>query len=432
MTAGRPNDTPFAWKSLILLAAVFANLASTVLAQSTAPRTTAIWPSGPLEVFVSLDRPIDAAMASTFVNQPISYSEPGKTDGKATITIAGVQILDNGRTLSLATDPHSAEALYHLPWPGSAATYTLHGVELSWPDDEPPTRPVWMPALDSDTLRKLAAASRTHEMAARRIDQPGKLTLSCLIRSPRGPFTLRFESSATIAEAALGDIQAEPAEMPTAGQKAAITLKAESTGEPLFFSATLETKADTRPLEFKATYRSGSEQTDHPLSSDHILLPWTPAPGEPASALAVVVPNLDGGDPIRGKTLFFGDQARCSQCHAISGQGGKVGPDLSAIDKKDRAAIYRAIAAPSAEIAPAYRSYTIATQDGQIVVGIVRAHGSDSIIVTDTNARTTKIKRAEIQQIRPSATSVMPVGLTGALGPERIRDLVAYLMAQAR
>ncbi len=48
------------------------------------------------------------------------------------------------------------------------------------------------------------------------------------------------------------------------------------------------------------------------------------------------------------------------------------------------------------------------------------------IKVTDTNARATMIHRKQIEQIRPSATSVMPVGLTGALGIDAIRDLIAY------
>ncbi len=113
----------------------------------------------------------------------------------------------------------------------------------------------------------------------------------------------------------------------------------------------------------------------------------------------------------------------------FGGQGGKVGPDLSEIGKKGRAEIYRAIAAPSASIAPDYMSYTVATDDGQIVAGLVRAVDADAIRVVDTNARETLVRRTKIQQIRPSATSVMPVGLTAALGDSATRDIVAFLSA---
>jgi len=60
-------------------------------------------------------------------------------------------------------------------------------------------------------------------------------------------------------------------------------------------------------------------------------------------------------------------------------------------------------------------------------VGVVRAEGNDAVKVTDTNARATVIPRKQIEQIPPSATSVMPVGLTGALGIDTVRDLIAYL-----
>jgi putative heme-binding domain-containing protein len=146
-----------------------------------------------------------------------------------------------------------------------------------------------------------------------------------------------------------------------------------------------------------------------------------------AIAAPLVVPDLAGGDPARGRTIFFGDQARCSLCHLSRGQGSKVGPDLTNIGAKGRAEIYRSIATPSATIEPAYTSYTVATNDGQVVVGLVRAEGFDAVKVTDTNARATIIPRKQIEQIRPSATSVMPVGLTGALGTDAIRDLIAYL-----
>jgi putative heme-binding domain-containing protein len=145
----------------------------------------------------------------------------------------------------------------------------------------------------------------------------------------------------------------------------------------------------------------------------------------------LVVPDLSGGDPVRGKILFNGEQARCSQCHAFRGQGGSVGPDLTEVGKKGRAEIYRAVAAPSAAIEPEFTTYSVATRSGQVIVGIVRAEGPDAVRVTDTNAHATVIPRTDIEQIRPSANSIMPVGLTGALGDAAVRDLIAYLTDRA-
>jgi putative heme-binding domain-containing protein len=118
-------------------------------------------------------------------------------------------------------------------------------------------------------------------------------------------------------------------------------------------------------------------------------------------------------------------------CHVFRGQGGQVGPDLSDIAKKSRAEIYRSIAAPSAAIDPAYATFTIITRNGKVAAGMAKAEGADSIRVTDTNAHASMIPRSEIEEIRASATSIMPVGLTGTLGDSAIRDIIAYLTSPA-
>src|SRR5205823_14262838 len=41
---------------------------------------------------------------------------------------------------------------------------------------------------------------------------------------------------------------------------------------------------------------------------------------------------LSGGEVQRGRDLFFANQkAICATCHAVQGQGGKIGPDLGKI-----------------------------------------------------------------------------------------------------
>jgi putative heme-binding domain-containing protein len=102
---------------------------------------------------------------------------------------------------------------------------------------------------------------------------------------------------------------------------------------------------------------------------------------------------------------------------------------LTEIGRKSRAEIYRSIAAPSAAIEPDYASYTVATKDGRVFVGLVRSEGGDAIRVTDTNAQAALVPRGQVLQIRPSATSIMPVGLTATLGDTAIRDLIAFLTA---
>ena len=193
---------------------------------------------------------------------------------------------------------------------------------------------------------------------------------------------------------------------------------------------TLETGTKGRLTSLRAVYRVGKEGPFRAIERDRIFLPWAPlasgATTEPAPASR---PDLDGGDARRGAELFFGDQAKCSQCHAIGGRGGTVGPDLTEIHRKGMDHVYQSIAAPSAEIAPDYVPFTVAARDGRVLAGLVKAEGADSIRVTDTNAKSSILRRDEIDQIRPSATSIMPVGLAAAIGQSGLRDLMAYLIS---
>ena len=142
-----------------------------------------------------------------------------------------------------------------------------------------------------------------------------------------------------------------------------------------------------------------------------------------------MLPDLSGGDPARGQKLFSGDQARCSQCHTFRGQGGKVGPDLTEIGKKGRAEIYRSIAAPSASIEPDYTSFTVATKDGQVVVGRRSGRGAKAIRVTDTNARSTVIAaraaRADPAQrhLDHAGRAGRDTGRRGRSRPDRVSDV---------
>jgi hypothetical protein len=50
--------------------------------------------------------------------------------------------------------------------------------------------------------------------------------------------------------------------------------------------------------------------------------------------------------------------------------------------------------------------------------------------VTDTDAKTTVVRKDEIEDLRPSSGSIMPVGLIGVLGEAKVRDLLAFLATQ--
>jgi putative heme-binding domain-containing protein len=424
----------------------------TAAAAQRADRPAAIWASGPLEVIAAFPEPLEPEKARALIGQSIAYSDlierdkgPAQADRKAgALRIVGVSVTDSGRTLTIATDPHPRMARYRLPVgvlevkrgsqprPDEAVSYDLCGVEWAWspaaadPHEEPQAKG-WWPALDLETMRRQTKGSRPHEACVALLSKSGRLALSTQLRLPEGSAIVRLESTGSIDEAVLGDAQGEPAAKKGPGELNRVELTAETKALPVFLSFVVKTGEDRRPFELKASYRMAGDEADRLVTREQVLLPWAPLPEAAAATAPLVVPDLSGGDAARGQALFSGERGRCSQCHTFRGQGGQIGPDLTDVGRKGRADIYRNIAAPSALIEPDFTTYTVATKDGQVLLGVVRAEGAQAIRITDTNAKSTVIAREQIQQIRPSATSIMPVGLAATLGDAAIRDLIAYL-----
>ena len=82
---------------------------------------------------------------------------------------------------------------------------------------------------------------------------------------------------------------------------------------------------------------------------------------------------------------------------------------------------------PRAAINPDYIAHTVALADGRVLRGTLRTDG-DRLIVGDTTGRTTIVDRADVETTSPSSVSIMPEGLDTALGPEKLRDLLTFLL----
>ncbi len=156
-----------------------------------------------------------------------------------------------------------------------------------------------------------------------------------------------------------------------------------------------------------------------PGSRHHLLLrrrPWRIYPISRAATLDKEPSSL-AKPPTRSVRLA----TRFAGREAISG------PTLSELVGRDRKEVYRDIAEPSARINPEFVSYTIGLKNGQILVGTVRAEGADALRVVDTEAKVTIVPRDQIDEFRPASASVMPVGLPGVIGEQKLRDLIAFL-----
>jgi putative heme-binding domain-containing protein len=133
------------------------------------------------------------------------------------------------------------------------------------------------------------------------------------------------------------------------------------------------------------------------------------------------------GDATAGKKVFA---SVCAQCHALRGEGGRVGPDLTGHDAREVDFLVTSIVDPSAAIRPEFAAYVVETTDGRLFNGPVVESGPEVVTVEEGLAPATTrftVARSQIKRMNESPVSRMPDGLIDALSPQQVRDLFAYI-----
>ncbi|MBI4662055.1 MAG: ThuA domain-containing protein [Verrucomicrobia bacterium] len=130
------------------------------------------------------------------------------------------------------------------------------------------------------------------------------------------------------------------------------------------------------------------------------------------------------GSPYEGQKLFNGS---CASCHKLFGQGGQIGPDLTAFKRDDLETMLLSIVNPNAEIREGYETYLVTTKDGQALSGFLADRDPQVVVLRGLDGENTAIPRAQIVEMKPGGLSLMPEGLLDALEDQQVRDLFAYL-----
>jgi len=136
-----------------------------------------------------------------------------------------------------------------------------------------------------------------------------------------------------------------------------------------------------------------------------------------------------GGKAEHGRALFSDLKGlACVKCHAVGGQGGAVGPELTSVGAKyPKDEIITAVLYPSAKISSGYEPVTIATADGKVVTGIVKGETPDAVEVEDAEGKRLKVAKGDIDERKQGDVSIMPNGLAEGLSRQDFADLIAYL-----
>jgi putative heme-binding domain-containing protein len=133
------------------------------------------------------------------------------------------------------------------------------------------------------------------------------------------------------------------------------------------------------------------------------------------------------GDSSKGKALFTG---ACAVCHKLGDVGTRdVGPPLTGIGAHPAAELIVHILDPNREVDPSFWQWNVTTKKGDTLAGVVASENSVSLVIRNQGGDT-EVKIDDIATRENTRRSLMPEGFE-ALGAEGLRDVIAYLRANA-
>jgi putative heme-binding domain-containing protein len=117
----------------------------------------------------------------------------------------------------------------------------------------------------------------------------------------------------------------------------------------------------------------------------------------------------------------------CQKCHAISGAGGQVGPDLTSIGASAPLEyLVESIVEPNKAVKENFHTTLITTTKGQQLSGIKVRESNTELVLRNAEDREITIPLKDIEE-RGMGGSLMPDGLADTLTRTEFLDLVRFL-----
>lgn len=150
-------------------------------------------------------------------------------------------------------------------------------------------------------------------------------------------------------------------------------------------------------------------------------------PLDPAAMNRLIADVAAKGDPGRGEAVFRRADVNCTKCHAVSGAGGGVGPDLSAIGSSSPVDyIINSIMLPDQAIKEEFHTLIVLTAEGQVFQGVVADKDDTRVILREATGELRTIAASDIEESKEGG-SLMPKGLVNFMTRAELVDLVRFL-----
>ncbi len=447
-----------------------------------APQPVIAWSANPTEIHIAFDRPLDplqlrnlAKLTAIIQGKYVSAGDRFETlrpgyqavhdqldTPRYEVPVLSANLAADRRTIVLVTPPRTAALNCAITLPGigrnsGAASDALpqhgaidlssdlNGVEARWEEEPGKSRwSGWLPHLDLEVCRALLQGSAEHDPLWPLLAGSGWLVL-------RGQLDLWQMLQPAIQPGAKLDYERSPEDVIVRFAAAAEihatfgTNRAAPFGKDgeMFVARLASRPQENRWIPFELKIRgnhaapslqvswSAAEgpQRSRPLPLRRILLPWATPKLEAAPANANrQLPELAGGNWLRGKGVFFGDTVACYKCHQVRGQGGRAGPDLSNLIYRDYGSVLKDIRDPNAAINPDHVAYNVELIDGDLQTGVLQSDTPELLTLADASGQTLSVARSRIKSLKPSPVSLMPEGLDKGLAAGQLKDLMTFLL----
>ncbi len=138
---------------------------------------------------------------------------------------------------------------------------------------------------------------------------------------------------------------------------------------------------------------------------------------------------LKKADPGAGKEVF---KKICAKCHTHSGEGAKVGPDLTGMAVHPKEELLINILDPNRSVEGNYRMYTAITKDGRVLNGLMASESRTAVEIYDVEGQKHALQREDLRQIVASTLSLMPDGFEKQAPAEDLANLLEFLTQRGK
>ncbi|GIW94882.1 MAG: glycosyl hydrolase [Pirellulaceae bacterium] len=135
------------------------------------------------------------------------------------------------------------------------------------------------------------------------------------------------------------------------------------------------------------------------------------------------------GDPLAGKEVF---KKHCAKCHVHSGEGTRIGPDLTGMAVHPKHELLIHILDPNRSVEGNFRVYTVVTTDGLVVQGLLASESQTTLELFDAEGKKLTVLRDDVEQLVASNKSLMPEGFEKQMSQQEMTDLLAFLTARGK